>query len=158
MSEEKIQTWPFDLDELEKGHWIPPEACEERVNCPRASKDYGLKLLALQGLLERQWLHEREEVITTQSEKDGIRIVDDNASIDVNQERFDRARRAQRRALRRVSGVDRAKLPSDERRDAQEKQVRTMTAYIVNGQRAYREAARLEAHKRSTPLLGKDDD
>ena len=158
MSTKKLTAYPFDLESLQKGSWIPPERCEEVAGCKRVERDYSLKLLSLSSDLARSWFLERREVITTRIEKDGIRICIDDEAIDVNDRRFNSRVSGMRRDHTRLVGIDREKLPSDERRDQQERLVVKQGAFITAGLQAAQQVA-LQPHVRQTPTLsGKKDD
>lgn len=150
----KTSTYPFDLTNLAKGSWISPERCEEVAQCKRDDKRYSLRLLSLRTALEESWRREFDEVITTRTEGDGIRIVVDDEAIDVNDRRAKKRVRGLESDLHHLAGIDREKLTSDERREEQEKKVTRWAAFVAGGKRAA-SAARLKPHKRGTPLIGK---
>lgn len=141
--------YPFDVPNLKKGDFIAPEICEALAGVTRADvKSYQLALMSLRDQLEKQWLREREEIITVVSSDDGLLICSDEAAVSTNDNRAQKAKKSLRRALFRQGGVDRSNL-SDESIVRHDRSLRAMTAYVMAGRAA--ERAVLRPHVRQTP-------
>jgi len=149
---DSVTPYPFDVAQLSKGDWLPPERCERVIGVSRNDvKKYQLKLLGVKQALERQWHRERDEVITTSIERDGIRICTDDGAVVTNEKRFEQSRRMMRHALVRSNGIDRSALSSDEMRSKHERSLTRLAAFISGGTRAA--FAALKGHRRATPGL-----
>lgn len=149
----EVRPYPIDVWKHEKGDWLTPEQCESITgvsrNAPRGK--YQLRLLGLRQSIERAWERERDEVITTAVEKDGIRILTDEGAVSTNERRSIQRIRGLASDLAKQNGVDRTKL-TDDGRAKHEKALTRLGAFLAGGRAAVRAA--LKPHKRTTPVIG----
>ena len=106
--------YPIDTSVLDKGTYIPPGDVEAAYGRKRSHKHYGLSVLRLRKYI-RDRLAERGLHVVTKAENDGIRILEDSASVAYTNSMFRRGLRAAMRAHDDGMRIDQAKLNSAER-------------------------------------------
>jgi hypothetical protein len=143
--------WPFDLDGLTKGSLIGPEDIERVTGVRRGAQNWRLAVMRAASLLERQWAKERGEKITFRTTADSVVICTADEASTVNEQRTGRRKRGLRRDFVRQRAVGRAELSSDDKRQAHERSLITMGAFLSGGQRAAQ--AVLKPVERKTPGL-----
>lgn len=143
----------FDLTELKKGDWIPPEQCEYKLGLRRQDRNYQFKLLSLQRSLERHWLMEFGEKITTRIDRDGILICTDDDALVTNQRRVRQRISGLERDHERIGGIDRARLSSDALRNKHDRALSVVGAFLAAGHAAVKAALKPSAHVRAVPGL-----
>jgi hypothetical protein len=147
-----LNSYPFDLHCLEKGSVIQSEEIERLSGVQRHLKRFSLELLNFKALLERQWLMERGEVITTRIHHDCIVICTDDDAVATNCDRANAGVRTLHSALHRQNGVDRSNL-SEEVRHQHERELVRLPAFLAGGYEAEKKALAPTPYKRNKPGL-----
>ncbi len=142
--------WPIDYDTLNKGDSITRERLERITGKAAGTKDYQLKLLAIQSQIERE-LHQRNRHWTVKIQKDEIRILTDSEASTYNHALQVQARCAMEKRFLLNSAVDIAAL-DDEQRKQHERTMEIDGKYLMAMQ-TVRKQLRLTSHKRRTPTL-----
>jgi hypothetical protein len=141
MSNSETRPWPVDIEALQKGSRINPEAIEEWSGVPRSSRDYPMQVLKLRSHIESKL----PEDWTLVSESDGIRILpDEEASPYLAKSQKQRVRGLYR-DHRRLSAVDQTQVQD---RNSHDRRL-LVSSFITSALSNVRKQIRLLPHKSS---------
>lgn len=143
-----VSRWPIDYDALRKGTTISRERLERITGKQAGTKDYQLKLLAIQSQIERE-LNQRGHAWTIKIQKDEIRVLTDAEASTYNHALQVQARCAMEKRYALNAAVDVSALGEDQRKQHD----RTMEVdgkYLLALQHV-RRSLRLAGHARRTP-------
>ncbi len=141
--------YPFDIELLEKGDFIPPEEIETLTGKARGTDAYRLALMGVTDQV-RRGLRDIGRTFTVCSRKEGIAILTDEEAVVYGAQKFARGLRSMGAAHRDMLGVDRSQLTEDSRR-AHDRHVEVQGKVVGAARKAHRLA--LRPHRRGTPLL-----
>lgn len=143
---------PIDFDALEKGSYIEPSTLERLFGISRTEKQYSLKMMSLIEEAESRLSDRGIEAVIVQH-KEGLRVLTDSEAAEHTNHAFAAYGRRMKRMLGKQQAVDVSRLTEEQKADHER-------AMIVNGRvyqamaKTRREAIRLVAHERTTPLIG----
>lgn len=147
--ERPINYYPLDAAKLQKGEYISPEWCEDRLGLKRLDADYGLQLLRFKDWVE----HTRRAMgapVVVRIDHHGLRILTDEDAAGYTTAHFQSGIRHARRSFgRKIYSVDVGGL-SEKTRAAHERDIETQSRVIQAIKRANSETT-LAPHKRATP-------
>ena len=114
MQEHKANPWPFDIDKINKGTFIPAHELEEITGHKCGTQEYSFAILELRDRLHKE-LKMANKPATVRQMEGGLKVLLDEEAVDYNRSSFRHGARKMRAAHDRTRDIDQEKLSAEQK-------------------------------------------